>query len=104
MLEVINLPQVGESIVEGTIAKWLKQPGESIKQYEPLVEVITDKVTMEVPSPVEGIITKLLAHDGETVAVGSPILEVNVQNETTSEPVENNSTAPLVVYSQRRSS
>ena len=91
MLEVINLPQVGESIVEGTIAKWLKQPGESIKQYEPLVEVITDKVTMEVPSPVEGIITKLLAQEGETVAVGSPILELNVQNETTSEPVENNS-------------
>ena len=50
----IELPHVGESVVEGTIGKWLKQPGDEVKRYEPLVEIITDKVTMEVPSPVEG--------------------------------------------------
>ena len=83
MLEIINLPQVGESIVEGTIAKWLKHPGDTIKQYEPLVEVVTDKVTMEVPSPIEGTISKFLAEEGETVAVGSPILEIDVQNSST---------------------
>ena len=80
MLQIINLPQVGESIVEGTIAAWLKKPGETVKQYEPLVEVVTDKVTLEVPSPADGIITQLLAQEGDTVAVGSPILEVDVSN------------------------
>ena len=86
MLEIINLPQVGESIVEGTIAKWLKHPGDTIKQYEPLVEVVTDKVTMEVPSPIEGTISKFLAEEGETVAVGSPILEIDVQNNSPAPP------------------
>ena len=90
MLEIINLPQVGESIVEGTIAKWLKHPGDTIKQYEPLVEVVTDKVTMEVPSPIEGTISKFLAEEGETVAVGSPILEIDVQNSSTSTNDDNN--------------
>ena len=47
----IELPQVGESVVEGTIGKWLKQPGDVLKKYDPLVEVVTDKVTMEVPGP-----------------------------------------------------
>ena len=90
VLEIINLPQVGESIVEGTIAKWLKHPGDTIKQYEPLVEVVTDKVSMEVPSPIEGTISKFLAEEGETVAVGSPILEIDVQNSSTSTNDDNN--------------
>ena len=54
MSVTVELPHVGESVGEGTISKWLKQPGEPVKRYEPLVEIITDKVTMEVPSPVEG--------------------------------------------------
>ncbi|PKB78998.1 MAG: hypothetical protein BZY88_15615, partial [SAR202 cluster bacterium Io17-Chloro-G9] len=72
----IELPQVGESVVEGTIGKWLKQPGESVKRYEPLVEVITDKVTMEVPSPVDGSLLRVLAQEGETVPMGAAIAEV----------------------------
>ena len=72
----IELPHVGESVVEGTIGKWLKKPGEIIKRYEPLVEIITDKVTMEVPSPVEGTVVHLLAEEGETLPMGSPIAEV----------------------------
>ena len=66
MSVTIELPHVGESVVEGTIGKWLKQPGDTVKRYEPLVEIITDKVTMEVPSPVEGSLVRVLAQEGET--------------------------------------
>ena len=76
MAQTIELPQVGESVVEGTIGKWLKQPGDSIERYEPLVEVVTDKVTMEVPSPVDGALLKILAQEGETIPMGAPIAEV----------------------------
>ena len=72
----IELPHVGESVVEGTIGKWLKQPGDTVKRYEPLVEIVTDKVTMEVPSPVEGSVVKLLAEEGETLPMGAAIAEV----------------------------
>lgn len=77
MAQTIELPQVGESVVEGTIGKWLKQPGDSIERYEPLVEVVTDKVTMEVPSPVDGALLKILAQEGETIPMGAPIAEVD---------------------------
>jgi 2-oxoisovalerate dehydrogenase E2 component (dihydrolipoyl transacylase) len=76
MSVTIELPHVGESVVEGTIGKWLKRPGDKVKRYEPLVEIITDKVTMEVPSPVEGSLVKLLAEEGETLPMGAPIAEV----------------------------
>ncbi|MCH2509753.1 MAG: 2-oxo acid dehydrogenase subunit E2 [Dehalococcoidia bacterium] len=72
----IELPHVGESVVEGTIGKWLKQPGDTVKRYEPLVEIITDKVTMEVPSPVEGSLVRLLAEGGATLPLGAPKGEV----------------------------
>ncbi|KAA1292582.1 MAG: dihydrolipoyllysine succinyltransferase, partial [SAR202 cluster bacterium] len=72
----IELPHVGESVVEGTIGKWLKQPGENVKRYEPLVEIITDKVTMEVPSPVEGSLVRVLAEEGDTLPMGAAIAEV----------------------------
>ena len=73
----IELPHVGESVVEGTIGKWLKQPGDTIRRFEPLVEVVTDKVTMEVPSPVGGSLLKILAQEGETIPMGAPIAEVD---------------------------
>ena len=76
MSVTIELPHVGESVVEGTIGKWLKQPGDAVKRYEPLVEIITDKVTMEVPSPVDGSLVRLLAEEGETLPMGAPIAEV----------------------------
>ena len=75
------LPQVGESVVEGTIGKWLKQPGDSVRRYEPLVEVVTDKVTMEVPSPVAGELLRVLAAEGETIPMGAPIAEVGAPGE-----------------------
>ena len=83
----MELPHVGESVVEGTIGKWLKQPGESVRRYEPLVEVVTDKVTMEVPSPVEGELLRLLAAEGETLPMGAPIAEVGEPGETPSADV-----------------
>jgi pyruvate/2-oxoglutarate dehydrogenase complex dihydrolipoamide acyltransferase (E2) component len=69
----IKLPQLGESIHEGTIARWLKTPGDRVEKYEPLVEITTDKVNVEMPSPFAGVLTKLLAAEGDTRPVGSAI-------------------------------
>ena len=63
----VTMPQLGESVAEGTIGKWLKQPGDHVDKYEPLVEVVTDKVNAEVPSPFEGILREILAEEGATV-------------------------------------
>ncbi len=80
MAQMIELPHVGESVVEGTIGKWLKQPGDRVERYDPLVEVVTDKVTMEVPSPVSGELLRIIAQEGETVPMGAPIAEVETQD------------------------
>ncbi len=63
----VTMPQLGESVAEGTIGKWLKKPGDHVAKYEPLLEVITDKVNAEVPSPYEGILKEILAEEGATV-------------------------------------
>ena len=69
----IKMPQLGESVAEGTIGKWLKRPGEPVAKYEPLVEVITDKVNVEMPSPFAGVLQKILVEEGQTVATGTVI-------------------------------
>ena len=61
------LAQLGESVAEGTIGRWLKQPGDTVAKYEPLLEVITDKVNAEVPSPFAGVLKEILAQEGDTV-------------------------------------
>ena len=73
---IIELPQVGESVTEGTIVQWLKHVGESVELYDPLVEVLTDKVSLEVPSPVTGVITEILAEEGQTLPMGAPIASI----------------------------
>ena len=73
---IIELPQVGESVTEGTIVQWLKQVGDTVERYDPLVEVLTDKVSMEVPSPVAGVVTELLAEEGQTLPMGAPIASI----------------------------
>ena len=90
MAQFIELPHVGESVVEGTIGKWLKQPGDRVERYDPLVEVVTDKVTMEVPSPVAGQLLRIVAQEGETVPMGAPIAEVEADGgaAATIEPTE----------------
>jgi 2-oxoisovalerate dehydrogenase E2 component (dihydrolipoyl transacylase) len=67
----IKMPQLGESVTEGTIGKWLKQPGEHVEKYEALLEVTTDKVDTEVPSPISGIVREIAVPEGETVRVGT---------------------------------
>lgn len=67
------MPQLGESDVEGTVLKWLKQPGEHVRAEEPLVEVETEKVNVEIPSPFEGTLSQVLVQEGETVPVGAPL-------------------------------
>ena len=76
---IIELPQVGESVTEGVIGKWLIQVGQSVEKYDPLVEVVTDKVNMEMPSPVSGVLTSILADEGATVPMGAPIAEIEVE-------------------------
>ncbi|MCA1646437.1 MAG: hypothetical protein LC797_13595 [Chloroflexi bacterium] len=66
---VVKMPQLGESVAEGTIGRWLKQPGERVERDEPLVEIQTDKVNAEVPSPVAGILQQILLPEGTTAAV-----------------------------------
>jgi 2-oxoglutarate dehydrogenase E2 component (dihydrolipoamide succinyltransferase) len=67
----IRVPTLGESVTEATIGKWFKKPGDAIKVDEPLVELETDKVTIEVPAPSAGVLAEIVAKDGETVAVGA---------------------------------
>ncbi len=73
MPTTVTMPQLGETVTEGTVAQWLKRPGESVEKYEPFVEVSTDKVNAEVPSPVSGVLRELLVKEGETVATGTAI-------------------------------
>ncbi len=76
MAEPIKMPELGESITEGTINRWLKQEGDQVQADEPLFEVSTDKVDTEVPSPVAGRITSIKVHEDETVAVGTELAEI----------------------------
>src|SRR4029453_8564579 len=73
----ITMPQLGESVTEGTIGKGLKPPGETVEKYESLAEVITDKVNAEIPSPVAGVIKELKVEEGATVPVGTEILTID---------------------------
>jgi 2-oxoisovalerate dehydrogenase E2 component (dihydrolipoyl transacylase) len=73
----VTMPQLGESVTEGTIGKWLKQPGDKIEKYESIAEVITDKVNAEIPSPVAGVIKELKVEEGATVPVGTEILTID---------------------------
>ena len=67
----IRVPTLGESVTEATIGKWFKKPGDAVAVDEPLVELETDKVTIEVPAPAAGVLSDIAAKDGETVAVGA---------------------------------
>src|SRR5579884_4120883 len=67
----IRVPTLGESVTEATIGKWFKQAGDAVAVDEPLVELETDKVTIEVPAPAAGVLSEIAAKDGETVAVGA---------------------------------
>jgi 2-oxoisovalerate dehydrogenase E2 component (dihydrolipoyl transacylase) len=92
----ILMPQLGESVTEGTIAKWLKKPGDPVAKYEPICEVSTDKVNAEVPSTYEGTMAEIIAEEGETVEVGQLICRIEVAGEEggTKEPAKEEASAP----------
>src|SRR3954447_9608856 len=69
----VTMPALGESVTEGTVTRWLKQEGEQVKADEPLLEVSTDKVDTEIPSPAAGVLTKILVAEDETVEVGTEL-------------------------------
>src|SRR6267378_8180977 len=67
----LKMPKLGESVTEGTIGKWLKQPGDKVNKYDLLVEVQTDKVNTEIPSPVAGTLKEVKVEEGQTVPIGT---------------------------------
>jgi 2-oxoglutarate dehydrogenase E2 component (dihydrolipoamide succinyltransferase) len=73
MSDSVQMPALGESVTEGTVTRWLKQVGEHVDVDEPLLEVSTDKVDTEIPSPVAGVLTEILVAEDETVAVGTAL-------------------------------
>lgn len=79
------MPQMGESLSEGTVVKWYKKPGERVERDEPLFEISTDKVDTEIPSPVSGVLQTILVPEGETVAVGTTLAEIAVAETTAAE-------------------
>src|SRR5204862_8336503 len=81
MLFTIVVPQLGESVVEGTISEWLKNVGDSVKEEEPLVEIMTDKITIEVPSPGSGTLGQILVESG-TIPIGDKIAYLLKPGET----------------------
>ena len=101
MSQIVTMPQLGETVTEGTILRWLVQVGDDVKEDDPILEISTDKVDTEVPSPFTGQVTSLLVEEGETVEVGASLLELDGDSnsssvnkeasnevETVSEPVE----------------
>ncbi len=99
-VEVV-MPKMGESIVEGTIIEWFKQPGDSIDEDEPLLEIATDKVDTEIPSPTAGTLKEIIAEEGATIEVGQPIAviatgaPVKVGGQTTAAPDRGEETADV---------
>ena len=77
MSEIVTMPQLGETVTEGTILRWLVAVGDEVKEDDPILEISTDKVDTEVPSPFSGKVTSLLVEEGETVEVGASLLELN---------------------------
>jgi 2-oxoisovalerate dehydrogenase E2 component (dihydrolipoyl transacylase) len=76
MSTVVKMPQLGESVVEGTVARWLKAPGDAVTKLEPLLEITTDKIDTEIPAPADGTLLEILVPEGETVRAGTPLAHI----------------------------
>ncbi|PXA77322.1 hypothetical protein DCC26_08475, partial [Auritidibacter sp. NML120779] len=81
MSETVNLPELGESVTEGTVTRWLKEIGDTVEVDEPIVEVSTDKVDTEIPSPVAGTLVEILVDEDETVEVGQALAQIGDADE-----------------------
>src|SRR5437016_918711 len=73
----VVMPQMGESIAEGTVVRWIKKPGEKVERDEPLLEISTDKVDAEIPAPASGTLSEILVQEGQTVAVKSVVARID---------------------------
>ena len=98
----VTMPQLGESVAEGTIGKWLKQPGDHVAKYEPLVEVVTDKVNAEVPSPFEGILREILVEEGATVPNNAEIAVIETADDGAGDATEATAPSGPVAHRSRR--
>ncbi|MEM0139995.1 MAG: dihydrolipoamide acetyltransferase family protein [Ferroplasma sp.] len=85
----VNLPPIGEGIQEGEVVSWAVKPGDTVKKDDELVEIMTDKITVKIPSPVSGKIIKTLANEGETVMIGAPLLQIDSPDESDTAAPEN---------------
>ena len=81
MATPVVMPQMGESIAEGTIVRWIKKVGDAVDRDEPLFEISTDKVDAEIPSPAAGVVSEIRAQEGETVAVNSVVAVIGAAGE-----------------------
>lgn len=90
-MATVTMPQLGETVTEGTVGRWLKKEGEAVAKYEPLLEVETDKVASEIPSPFAGILTKIVAVEGTTVPVGAAVCEIGDGTASQSAPASQGS-------------
>src|SRR5256714_11354335 len=77
MATTVTMPQLGESVVEGTVVRWIVQVGQKVERDGPLVEVATDKANTEVPSPSAGVLVEVLAKEGAVVPVGAPLCQID---------------------------
>ncbi len=93
MLEYIKMPQLGESVTEGTIDRWLVKPGDTVEQYDSIAELTTDKVTADLPSQLSGTIQEILVPEGETVAVGEVVCSIVVAHGEAATPAESPSSS-----------
>src|ERR687889_264384 len=88
MATEVNLPELGESVTEGTVTRWLKQVGDEVAVDEPLLEVSTDKVDTEIPSPVAGTLLEIKANEDDTVEVGAVLGVIGEESEKKAEQEE----------------
>src|SRR4051794_13879234 len=77
----VVMPQMGESIAEGTVSRWMKKVGDKVERDEPLLEISTDKVDAEIPSPAAGTVTEILVQEGQTVPVNSVVARISAEGD-----------------------
>src|SRR5580698_7131815 len=93
MTDVV-MPQMGESIVEGTLTKWLKKPGDHVERDEPLFEISTDKVDTEIPSPMAGTLAEVLVEEGKTVGINTVVARIESGAPAAAKPAAEAPAAP----------
>ena len=96
----VLMPQMGESIAEGTVVRWIKKVGDAVDRDEPLFEISTDKVDAEIPAPAAGVLTEIKVREGETVAVNSVVATIGTSSEVSEQEPEAPPAPPPVAPSR----